>query len=88
MIQQPGPSSNLKRLTRLLRAPQVTIPADFCGYCQSELPIFVSDELAGQPVDQYSLDIANHLDVCPICLGEYVVLAELADNALLGKEVI
>ena len=88
MIQQPGPSSNLKRLARLLREPQVTIPADFCGYCQSELPIFVSDELAGQPVDRYALSIADHLDVCPNCLREYVVLAELAGNALLGEEVI
>ena len=88
MSQQRDPSSNLQRLARLLREPQLTVLVSFCGDCQSVLPIFVSDELAGQPVDRHFGNIANHLDVCPDCQREYVALAELMSNALLGGEVL
>lgn len=85
MIQRPDSSSNLQRLAGLLYEPLLTLPVDACRRYQSELPIFVTDELAGQAVDRYFGSLADHLDICPNCLREYVALTELMGNALLGE---
>ena len=83
MTHQSQSSSNLQRLAGLLREPQTSSPIDVCRRYQSELPLFVTDELAGRVVEQYFGGLADHLDRCPNCLREYVTLAELMNNALL-----
>ncbi len=57
----------------------------FCPICQDALPLFVTDELAGQPVDRLYPDIACHLDICTACLHEYQTLAEWTIAALFGE---
>jgi hypothetical protein len=56
-----------------------------CRRCRAALPLFVSDELAGRPVDSLDPDTAAHLDLCPECLEEYLALARLLAAAL-GEE--
>lgn len=75
--------SHLKQLARQLGEIQpARIPAASCRHCQDELPLFISDELAGQPVDEVYPAVAYHLDICPPCLHEYVELARLTVAAL------
>lgn len=85
MIRQPGSSSNLQRLASLLYESQPTVPVAVCRSYQSELPIFVTDELAGQAVDRDFGGLVDHLDICPICLREYLTLTKLMGNALLDE---
>ncbi len=58
----------------------------YCTVCQEALPLFVTDELAGEPVDHLYPALAYHLDICPRCLHEYESLAELTAAALLGEK--
>lgn len=53
-----------------------------CTTHQEKLYLFVSDEVAGLPVDQMYPGIAHHLDSCSACLGEYEILANLLTAAL------
>ena len=70
-------------LMRQLREPDppTGVPS-FCQRCQEELPLFVSDEVAGRPVDDLYPEIAYHLDLCENCLVEYGELAHLTSSAL------
>jgi len=53
-----------------------------CTTYREKLYLFVSDEVAGLPVDEMYPDIAHHLDSCSLCLGEYEILANLLTAAL------
>lgn len=55
-----------------------------CDHCLDELPLFVSDELAGRPVDDVYPAVADHLDVCADCLQEYVALSQLLRQVFAG----
>lgn len=55
-----------------------------CEQCQEALPLFITDELARQPVDTRYPDVAWHLDECPQCLAEYEALSQLIELALYG----
>ncbi len=68
-----------RRLARQLRAPE---PGAACGRCLDELPLFVSDEVAGRAVDDVYPAVAEHLDLCPDCLQAYVTLSRLLQEAL------
>ncbi|MBU1662373.1 MAG: hypothetical protein KKD28_12980 [Chloroflexi bacterium] len=79
--------SHLRQLVQQLREAQpARVPAAFCRHCQDELPLFISDELAGQPVDEVYPEVAYHLDICSPCLHEYVELAQLTASALFDAE--
>jgi len=58
-----------------------------CDHCQTKLPLFITDELAGCPVDELYPEITFHLDLCPACLQEYIELAELTTAAMYGEEL-
>lgn len=60
-------------------------PLSFCASCQVDLPLFVSDELAGMAVDTLYREIAYHLDLCLVCQMEYESLATLTTNSLYGE---
>jgi len=80
--------SHLRQLVLQLREDQhARVPATFCRHCQDELPLFISDELAGQPVDEVYPALAYHLDICSPCLHEYVELTRLTAAALFGTEI-
>ena len=55
-----------------------------CEQCQEALPLFITDELARQPIDTLYPDVARHLDECPRCLAEYEALSQLTELALYG----
>ena len=77
----------VRLLARQLREPEhFHLLAGFCHQCQAQLPLFISDELAGQPVGELYPDIAYHLDLCPVCLPEYEALARLTAAALYSEE--
>jgi hypothetical protein len=46
----------------------------------------VSDELAGQPVDELYPNVAYHLALCSQCLQEYAALARLLATAFYAEE--
>jgi hypothetical protein len=46
----------------------------------------VSDELAGQPVDELYPSVAYHLAFCSQCLQEYATLARLLTTAFYTEE--
>lgn len=76
-----------QQLLQHLRSPQPAVTlTSFCEHCQTVLPLFVSDELAGRVVDIQYPEIAHHLDLCPVCLAEYEALSRLAVAALYGEE--
>lgn len=80
--------SHLKQLARQLGEDQpARVPAAFCRHCRSEIPLFISDELAGQPVDEIYPEVTYHLDICSQCLHEYVELTRLTAAALFGTEI-
>ena len=86
---KPRGRSPLARLYRLLtEAPINRVTTELCAHYQSELPLFVTDELAGLDMDEMYPDMAHHLDICVACLYEYAELAELSADALLGKEFV
>jgi hypothetical protein len=60
----------------------------FCRQCRTALPLFVSDELAGRPVDRLYPDVAYHLDACPQCLAEYEMLSLLMETTSNDSEVL
>lgn len=62
--------------------PTGQLAAEDCQRCQESLPLFVSDEMAGLPVDDLYPETAVHLDFCPACFQEYEALAGLAYAAL------
>lgn len=62
---------------------QTTYPEVSCRRCLEELPLFVSDEVAGRAVDDLYPAVADHLDLCSDCLQEYVDLSQLLRQALL-----
>lgn len=79
--------SPLSLLAQQLREPFETgLASPFCQRCRGELYLFVSDELAGQPVDELYPEIAYHLDICALCLKEYEELAHLTAAALFGED--
>jgi hypothetical protein len=81
--------SPLSQLSQQLREPlEAGLASPFCQHCQGELYLFVSDELAGQPVDDLYPEIAYHLDICSLCLKEYEELANLTAAALLGEDTV
>jgi hypothetical protein len=59
-----------------------------CAQQAARLPLFITDELAGQPVDLLYPETAQHLDICPDCLAEYESLSKLTLVALYGKEAL
>jgi hypothetical protein len=75
-------------MTQLSVPVAVTSVRKACVSYQIELPAFVSAELAGNPVDQIYADLASHLDVCVICLGEYEALADLTASALADEDLL
>ena len=67
-----------RQLLAQLEDPQpLFIVGRNCGACREELPLFVTDELIGEPVDTLYPKTAQHLDQCPVCLVEYELLAAL-----------
>jgi len=77
----------LSLLAQQLREPlEAGLASPFCQRCQGELYLFVSDELAGQPVDDLYPEISYHLDICSLCLKEYEELADLTAVALSGED--
>ena len=86
-VEWTGRPSNIQRLAQQVRESFMDgVPDVFCAQCRTELPVFVSDELAGRPVDAQHSDMAHHLDVCSACLGEYEALAKLMVNALHNED--
>ena len=77
----------LKQLARHLLSPIPETQAAGCGDYQTKFPLFITDELAGYPVDELYPEIACHLDLCPACLQEYIELAELTTAAMYGEEL-
>jgi hypothetical protein len=77
-------SRPLEQLLRQLQQPFVPLPPDRCRACRAALPLFISDELAGRDVDELYPETAEHLELCPDCLEEYVALSRLATAALFG----
>lgn len=69
-------------LLPLRLSPTGQAPAEDCQRCRESLPLFVSDEMAGQAVDDLYPETAVHLDLCPACFQEYEALAGLAYAAL------
>lgn len=57
-----------------------------CSDLSAQLPLFVSDELAGYDVDALYPLVAAALDDCPRCLAEYVDLSRLLKQALSGDD--
>ena len=84
MNSVPSPLVWLSR--QLAEPPQAPGALVSCQFCQEEIPLFVSNELAGQPVDELFPEIANHLDTCEQCLLEYEALSRLMIAALFGEE--
>ncbi|MCA9950128.1 MAG: hypothetical protein KDE48_10810 [Anaerolineales bacterium] len=75
-----------QRLALQLRRPYMTVA---CGLCQAQLPVFITDELAGLAVDELYPQTADHLDICPDCLTEYTELVQMAYAAFgLDEELI
>lgn len=84
MNEQPAP---LRTLARQLLAPPPALDAPhFCASCRDALPIFITDELAGEPVDSLYPETAYHLDLCPDCLQEYLTLSALTLAALFDED--
>jgi hypothetical protein len=50
------------------------------------LALFVSDELAGFPVDELFPELASHLDHCESCQLIYEELSRIASQALFNLE--
>ncbi|MCL4266945.1 MAG: hypothetical protein KJ069_27445 [Anaerolineae bacterium] len=69
-------------LSPLRLPPTGQLPAEACQRCRESLPLFVSDEMVGQAVDDLYPETAVHLDLCPTCFQEYEALAGLAYAAL------
>jgi hypothetical protein len=75
-----------RRLADLLRRAEEPEPFAGCRRCREALPRFVSDELAGRPVDSIDPATAAHLDLCRECLEEYLALAHLLAAALAEED--
>lgn len=75
-----------KQLVITLTLAPSSLSADDYQHCQETLPLFVTDELAGLPVDELYPATAVHLDICPFCLLEYEELVRLATTAFYGDE--
>ena len=58
----------------------------YCATCRGKLPLFVTDELAGDNADALYPEVAFHLDICPTCLDEYESLSHLLNAALFDEE--
>ena len=72
-----------RRLAAQLRPP---IIRHLCSDLSAQLPLFVSDELAGYDVDALYPHVAAALDDCPRCFAEYVALSRLLRQALSGDD--
>ncbi|MCA9934975.1 MAG: hypothetical protein H6662_06205 [Ardenticatenaceae bacterium] len=78
---------NVQTLRQQLHEPaKRPLSTLFCPTCQANLPLFVSDELAGLDVDTLYPEIAYHLDLCLACQIEYEALSILTENALYREE--
>lgn len=73
-----------QQLQMLLAQPSITTNGFHCAQCQGLLPLFVTDEMMGKPVDTLYPLVARHLDDCRACLSEYEALSKLMDLALYG----
>jgi len=78
---------HLEQLSRQLLIPIHETQTTFCTQYQAELPLFITDELAGCPVDELYPEVAFHLDLCSTCRQEYIELAELTTTAMYGEDV-
>jgi hypothetical protein len=76
-----------QQLTALVSAEPPLAGPEGCRHCRTALPRFVSDELAGRPVDRLYPSVASHLDVCSRCRAEYEMLSLLMDTAADDSEV-
>ncbi len=68
-----------RQLQTFLSPPVISPKGFHCGLCQEALPLFITDEMVGQPVDTLYPLVARHLDECRTCLAEYEALSELMD---------
>lgn len=57
-----------------------------CSNLSAQLPLFVSDELAGYDVDALYPHVAAALDDCLRCFAEYATLSRLLKQALSGDD--
>jgi hypothetical protein len=55
-----------------------------CEECQAWLPTYVDAEMGGLPVGTEYPEVKRHLDLCPICMAEYLELLGLAMEAEAG----
>lgn len=81
MTPVPDHIPHWKQLARQIR--RVTKPLA-CTHVSVQLPLFISDELAGLDVDALYPQVAAHLDLCTSCMDEYVALSEMLHAALTG----
>jgi hypothetical protein len=76
-----------QQLARQLREPSFFYsPSQHCRAYQSQLPVFIADELARLPVDRLYPQVTNHLNLCPFCLHAYEELSQLTSAALWGED--
>ena len=73
-----------QQLQTFLSQPSITTTGFHCGQCQEALPLFITDEMVGKPVDTLYPAVARHLDECRTCLAEYEALSKLMELALYG----
>lgn len=73
-----------RQLQILLSVSSYTQKGFRCGQCQDALPLFITDEMTGKPVDTLYPAVARHLDECRTCLAEYEALSKLMVLALHG----
>jgi hypothetical protein len=66
--------------------PLPRLSSEHCLNCQAELPLFITDEMAGLAVDTLYPQTAVHLDICPTCAHEYQALVFLTQIAFYDED--
>lgn len=84
MSTQISPLAQLAQLLQTDPLPELEQPG--CNFDPENLVIFVSDELAGLPVDELYPKTARHLDLCTRCMQDYCELSRLSANSLYPLE--
>lgn len=77
---------SLKSLARHLQEPLVFDTSEACSQYKKTLPVFITLELAHQPVDHLYADVADHLDICPDCASEYEEISQMMLDAFFQGE--
>jgi hypothetical protein len=78
-------SSLPPEVAHLLRAVADAPPDELsCEECQAWIPTYVDAEMGGLPVGTEYPEVKRHLDLCPLCMAEYLELLELSMEAEAG----